>query len=353
MSRLGIPSAKLADWPKIDRELWRRAREPVGPFDDEGTASRWRAATVSNCEKAYGVWLSWLGMIGKLDSHVSPCARVSDVGFRKFLEAYAPGRAENTVAGTVQRIALILRAMEPPAGIPWLTRLGTRMTNAASPSRPKLPRMVRVSELEALGERLMEQGSALLARRRTSGAVLYRDGLMIVMLARRPMRRMNIVDLRLGHSLLVDDERVVIAIPKSETKKGQSIEARFPVRWLPNLLYYLDSVRPLLLQRAEAGCVDWLWINRRGGRLAAQDITARVGNLTQRHLGRRVTPHLVRDCAATTVALEDPAHVGIIKAILGHAKLESGQKFYNQATSFTAFAALGDAIDRLRGEDDE
>jgi integrase/recombinase XerD len=53
-------------------------------------------------------------------------------------------------------------------------------------------------------------------------------------------------------------------------------------------------------------------------------------------LGVAVNPHLFRGCAATSVAIQDPGHVGVIKSVLGHRSLATGQSYYNQAGSLEA-----------------
>ena len=46
-----------------------------------------------------------------------------------------------------------------------------------------------------------------------------------------------------------------------------------------------------------------------------------------------VNPHLFRHCAATSIAIEDPKHVMIIKSALAHRSLATGEKYYNLAGS--------------------
>ena len=84
----------------------------------------------------------------------------------------------------------------------------------------------------------------------------------------------------------------------------------------------------------------WLWIGRQGGQpLCPTSVSSIISNSTKRQLGRAVSPHLFRDCAATDIALLDPEHVGITPDVLGHKTLASSQKFYNQAGSFKALAS--------------
>ncbi|WBX82985.1 tyrosine-type recombinase/integrase [Sphingosinicella microcystinivorans] len=350
MTRQAFPSLKVEQWPECDRRLWQKAHQASGPFDDDGLAAGWRPTTLRGCERAYGVWLRWLEDDGKLDLPLHPCDRISRERIKAFLDAYEVGRAELTVAGTLRDIAYVLRACAPPDGVAWLTKLAHRMVNRARPSRPKLPRIARARDIIALSGSLMEEGLEKLRKGQRGGAQLYRDGLIIGLLISRPLRRCNLAGLRLGRNMFIDDLGVRVAIPKEETKKGIPVDGYMP-KWLePALFTYLDRVRPVLLKGA-ADDDGWLWISRRGGRLSADDISVRVTRTTRKHLGRDLSLHLFRDCAATEVALEDPAHIGINKAILGHATLASSQRYYNQATSFTAFSRYQDVVRRLRDED--
>lgn len=347
MTRLALPAMPVDDWPALDRQLWLASRQPAGLFDEAGLASTWRPATVRTCEQGYGVYLRWLASIAQLDWNGHPCARVSPERIRSFVEEYRPGRSELTVAGAVRGVAYVLRACVPPDGVPWLTELAHRLTNTARPARPKLPRMARVSDVLALSHNLMADGLTNIRAGGSQGAPFYRDGLMIALLIQRPLRLRNLGALRIDHSLVFDDGCARIRFSREETKKGRPIDVTVPQSLISHLEAYLSDVRPIFLRRA-AQDEGWLWLTRRGRRMREVDITIRISRLTQQHLGRAISPHLFRDCAATEIALEDPTHIGITKDVLGHATLASSQKYYNQATSFTAFARHQDVIQRLR-----
>lgn len=302
------------------------------------------------CERGYGMLIGWLDKNGQLDPVVHPSDRVTRERIKAFVTDYSIGRAEGTVAGAVRGIAYVLRACAPPDGVQWLTKLAHRMTNTAKPSRPKLPRMVRITDIILLSDRLMDIGLDELRRSRRSGAPIYREGLIIGLLAHRPWRRRNLADLRIGHNLIVDDFGIRITIPREETKKGVPFDGYVPKQLEHAVFTYLDRVRPVLLK---SGIPDegWLWIGRQGRRMPADDISIRVTRTTRKHLGRDLSPHLFRDCAATEVALERPELIGMTKHLLGHMTLDSSQKYYNQATSFTAFSRHADVIRKLREEE--
>lgn len=347
--KLQVPALKVEDWPERDSALWMAACKSAGVFDEAGFAANWRPATVQSVQRGYGIYLSWLSQARGLDPTAVPIERVDHQLIKRFIEAYAPGRAEITVAGTVRGIAYVVRATNPPDGLPWLTRLAHRMTNEAQPSRPKLPRMATVPELIGLGWHLMQRGGSNLQLGKASGAQWFRDGLMIVSLATRPeLRRCNLSALRINHSLLRDPIGFRVRFPGKETKKNRPMDFRFPDRLTGPFEVYIDAIRPLLMSKAHGPDEGWLWIGRRGKPLQPNDITQNISNTTMRHLGRPISPHLFRDCAATDIALHIPEHIGITKSVLGHATLASSQKFYNQATSFTAVGRLDAVITGLR-----
>lgn len=351
MTRASFPTVKSAHWPALDLSLWLASQKKAGLFEPAGFAASWRPATLKGCERGYGVYLGWLAATGALDPAAHPLDRVSRDQIRGFVEAYRVGRSELTLAATLRGIAYVLRAVDPPDGIGWLTKLAHRMVNTSKPSRAKLPRMARISELVALGERLMAEGRDDLLKGQRRGAPIYRDGLMIALLSLRPLRLSNLASLRLGKTFLVDGAGIRLDIPATEMKKGVPYTCFIPGRLEQAFRFYLDKVRPHLLARGDNQDQDWLWIGRRGRKLLPNNISTRISELTLRHLGRPVSPHLFRDCAATEIALEDPAHIGITRNLLGHATLASSQKFYNQATSVTAFAHHAEVIRKLRGEE--
>jgi integrase len=64
--------------------------------------------------------------------------------------------------------------------------------------------------------------------------------------------------------------------------------------------------------------------------------------------GKPINPHLFRDCAATSIALEDPVHVRIASQILGHRSVASTERYYNQAQTIDAARHYQDFLIRLR-----
>jgi len=48
--------------------------------------------------------------------------------------------------------------------------------------------------------------------------------------------------------------------------------------------------------------------------MGRKSIYIRITTRTRDGFGRAINPHLFRDCAATSIAIEDPCHIGIAGA---------------------------------------
>ena len=76
-------------------------------------------------------------------------------------------------------------------------------------------------------------------------------------------------------------------------------------------------------------------------------IPNRIKKHTRAAFGRDLSVHLFRDCAATTIAVDDPKHVRSIMPILGHASMAVSEKHYNQARSLEASRRYQKILDEL------
>jgi integrase len=70
--------------------------------------------------------------------------------------------------------------------------------------------------------------------------------------------------------------------------------------------------------------------------MSVKAIYERVIINTGAALGQRINPHLFRDCAATSLAIDDPVHIGIASRLLGHRSLSTTERYYNQARAVEA-----------------
>ena len=73
-----------------------------------------------------------------------------------------------------------------------------------------------------------------------------------------------------------------------------------------------------------------------------------ITGTTKRAFGRSINPHLFRDCAVTSVAVEDPKNIGIAPPILGHTDPRTTEQHYIQAQQIDAGRKLQASLRALR-----
>jgi hypothetical protein len=81
---------------------------------------------------------------------------------------------------------------------------------------------------------------------------------------------------------------------------------------------------------------DALWVSSKGSPMTSKGIYWCITKRTREAFGHSISPHLFRDCAATSIAIDDPRHVGIAAPLLGHRSASTTEKYYNQAGSIEA-----------------
>jgi integrase/recombinase XerD len=336
----------IGDWPARYRELWHRAVEPGGLFGGGGAGAHWSAASRFKTACGYKAWLSWLAAKELLDPNMRPADRVTPERVGAYIAEIQTELAPYTILNRVQELYDALRVMAPEANLKWLARLYQSLKAQVRPARDKLSRLKPPQELIALGERLMDQAEAAprwSARRR---AVVFRDGLLIAMLAYRPVRRKNLAMMRLGRHLMKVGGRWQIVFAAQETKSHIPYEAVLPAALASRVERYFDVHRPVLLRGKQKDNnpdappvhpgLDAVWVSERGTQLMDEDLGFQIFVRTRREFGRGLFPHMFRDCAATAVAVDNPKHIGDASLILGHAGHKTTEKHYNHARSLEA-----------------
>jgi integrase/recombinase XerD len=234
--------------------------------------------------------------------------------------------------------------MMPKRDWTWLKAMKTRLYRAAPAHARRGPVITSVQLLD-VGQQLMDDskptaGTAI----RMDDAVRYRDGLMIAFLAFIPIRRKNLAALEIGRHLVREGDRWFVAIPGKEAKTGTPIEFPVPELLNPYLAFYLDVVRRRMLRRPACSA---LWVGTKGGALVYGAI-GQVFRRLSRRLGVWITPHDVRDAAATTWAISAPGHIGVARDLLAHADLRTTTRHYNRARGIEASRAYAHVIAEIR-----
>jgi len=77
-----------------------------------------------------------------------------------------------------------------------------------------------------------------------TAAVCYRDGLMIALLALRPVRLRTFSLIRVGTHLRQVGEEWRMVFEGPESKSGRAFEITVPEKLVQSLEYYLQEIRP-------------------------------------------------------------------------------------------------------------
>ena len=321
---------RMADWPADDRALWDVAVHPGGLFDEGGNAAHWSARSQATISWEYGRWLRFMELAGMLVA--SPSDRVTRSSVNVYIDSLRDDVCSTTVWNYVKHLYDAIRVMAPEVSWGWLREIVTRLEINMTPGTHKAARIRDSEVLLSLGIELMDAAKTATMNAdewtRRCAAIDYRDGLMIALLAARPIRRRNLATISIGRQLVRLGSRWSLVFDAAETKNHRSLEFPVPETLVPYIDEYIARVRGAI---PGAGRHDGLWASREGAPLTGQRVYDRVVLRTREAFGTPIPPHLFRDCAASSLARRDPAHVGAAAQLLGHADHRTTEKFYIQA----------------------
>jgi integrase len=296
-------------------------------------------------EKGYGRWLAWLDDGSLLDDQVAPGDRITPDRVRAYARDLEAENATGTVVARLIELKVVAAIVDSGRDWSWIYRFASGVRTRHKPARPKRNRLVHIG-------RLLDLGLDLMAAAETERTPLrrfksYRDGLLVAALATRPLRLRNLTGLVLGQTLIRQGRGWWIQIPAAQTKTKEPVEEPWPDELVPHLETYLADHRAgiVALRGSSASTAsDPLWLSMYGLPLTDNGIYNRIVARTREGLGQPINPHLFRDCAATSVAIDDPAHVGIASRLLGHRNQLTTERYYNQARSIEASRRMQDSL---------
>ena len=332
-------------WPEVDRRLWQNACTPGDILSDD-TGARAQHAAISNTKaaKGYGRWLTWLRFNAADCLTLNPAQRITHEKVRAYVKSLMDiGNNKSTILARLQELGEVARVIEPSSNWHFISHISSIVRAGNGPSRDKSH--IRMSdELFGLGLKLMKQAGLSAG---TKAAVLYRDGLLIAFLSLVPLRRRNLSELRLDESLMCLGQQFLIVIDEKDTKTHAPIEVPWPSILENQLRIYLDSHRLHLIERKgrwAAPIEGALWVSSDSSPMTQIAIYDRIRTRTKAEFGKDMSPHLFRDSAATTLAIDDPKHVRIAASLLGHRTFATTEKYYRQSRSIEAQKTFVNAI---------
>lgn len=258
-----------------------------------------------------------------------PAQRATEQRVKQYAAFLLDRVQPSSASSALGHLRLALRAITPEVSWAWMRPIQRRL-DFRTVARDKREKMVHASVLIQLGESLIEKSQI---QGEVHDPLAFRDGLIIMFLASRPIRRKNLAALTLDGHVADLRDRITITIEGNDTKNGRPIELQVPDFMVTLFRRYLYEVRPLIPGSSRhAG----IWASPKGGPLTADGIYQMITRRTHAELGLAIHPHLFRDIAATTFALERPDDVRLTKDLLNHASFATTDKFYLQAQSMVA-----------------
>jgi integrase len=315
-------------WPEADRRIWAAAFRKPDILEDGGPGAAWAEGSRRSVRYSYRRWLGFLTATDPDALLLDPIARVTADRLKHYI---AELRATISLAGThnyVKHLYDTMRVMAPGRDWGWLEHLAWSLGRLVTP-RSKRDRVVPAYELLALGMELIERAESATE----NPALLYRDGLVIALLASRPIRRRNLAMMRIDKHLQRDGIGYRLVFTADETKTHTPLQWALPQGLTLFIDAYLERWRPRI---HGADRHDGLWASAKGCPMSGEALYERVCLHTARAFGHAINLHLFRDCVATTIAVDDPVHVGIAAELLGHASLAITERYYIQAGTMEA-----------------
>lgn len=352
-------------WPPADRAAWQAALREADFLVDAGRGAKWRPASRRSAEGAYGRLLQWMSFQGIDLAAEAPAARVTPERMRSYADFLIVRSAPVTVASTLAILCMALRAMFPLSDWSWLSKAQSRARRRARPSRNIADHIVPVQELVRLGLGLMEVAQAQLdltgainedRRRVVAAARDYRDGLLIALLALRPVRLKNLLMIELGRHLVERSGTLSLSFTAAEMKTGRPYAKAWPEMLIGPLDRYCRDVRPALISAVASrnpnhplrSAGAFLWIAQGGTPLTEGALQKLLKRHTLPRLGRVVTAQRFRHSAASTGANEDPDNVALIADLLGHTNLRTTERAYIVPAGNAAEVSYHELLAQLR-----
>jgi hypothetical protein len=238
-----------------------------------------------------------------------------------------------TVYGSIQKLRRITQLIAPGRDLEWLIAIQRELFSEMRP-RPKWDRVVSTDALADAGLTLMCEAE-IANRPKLTQARMFRNGLMVALLAHCPIRTKNFAALEIGRSFANVDGTWWILLTAAETKEKRVDERPAPEELTRHIECYLN-VHRLILARGNTE-TNALWLAMDGRTMSYASVGELITETTRMTVGVPVSPHLFRTAGVTTLATRagDKPHAG--SALLHHRP--GGpvtQENYNRATCISA-----------------
>jgi site-specific recombinase XerD len=333
-----VRSLPIHVWPIADRAAWEEACRPSVRLKRGGAASHMRTVTQEMLTKRAGYFFDFLLRSGRLEMNAPAGAQVTPENVEAYVAKLKDRVKSVTVYGSIQKLRRFVQLVAPNRDLGWLIEIERQLFSEMRPAS-KWDRVLYTDVLEDAGVKLMAEAESS-TRPKLTRARLFRNGLMIALLARCPIRLKNFAALEIGHSFTNVEGTWWIVLTAAETKEKREDERPVPEEFTSSVERYLKVYRPILARGNDPGSALWVAIN--GKPMSYASMGELITEITTMALGINVNPHLFRSAGVTTLATRagDKPHAG--GELLHHRPGPVTQENYNRASCVTAGKSLRD-----------
>jgi site-specific recombinase XerD len=335
-------------WPGADRSAWIEAQSE----DDDLLAERKPAAKLrlSSRElycRCYGIWLAWLRSEGLLDADARPEERVTRARLVAYLQAERVlGNGARTLVNHAVSLSRMFEILAPHEDWSWTLPMIRKLKRAVT-SNKNHSDLPSIRELFETGMVVMHRASEPDYGSPKQQAIGFRNGLAIALLAARPlMRRNNLGTIEIGRNLIKEGAGYALHFSGDEMKGRIRRGGPVPNALTPFVDRYIEIYRPRLLL-GKPGAHNVLFISGMGNPITPHNLSDEIGKIVFAFFDRRATAHNFRHATGSSIAKEDPDHVGIVPSILGHADYRTSESYYIVADEMGAFNRFDKSLDRM------
>jgi integrase len=337
----------------VDRQSFEAGfRTAADPFDEAaGRGSELRPRSKEHIRYGYARWLAWLVREKPASLADSPAERITRERIKAYAGALGKTMKPASVATYIAWLFFACGYMFPTGQWDWLREVKARLEMNA-PRRPHNAMPFDSVTLQDLGLKMMDEAGALLIdlnqtdqRLLRELIELYRDGLIIALLALTGLRRRNLQSLALGNSIKRAGDIWCISIDSRDSKTGVGIAINLPVSISLRISFYDAEVRSLF---PGASCHRGLWCSWTGRPVTDDALYRLFKRRMFERTGHDLTLHDARRIIATSIPVFDPANAAVGSQLLGHVSDRVTERHYNRARGVEASRRMSELISSIR-----
>ena len=345
MSSTSKKQLPFREWPADAQQRWEAVFEPGDLFDDANRGAHLAPSTREALRVSFAQYLRFIS-----DHHdelldCPPEAWINRQLIAEYVSLLRKTNQETSVATSLHHLRLALRLIYPDIDWSWLLTITKRIA-ATAPRKARKHGSMTSERLYLLGIELMDRAVAD-ARGQCKiskmTAMVYRDGLLIALLALFIPRRRTVTAMRVGKQLIRAGELWALDIPPEDTKNEQALDFPISADMSRRIDTYLQEFR---IRLPGADSHNGLWASNKRRPMSDSAIYDAVRRRTKKAFGFGVNLHWFRHAAGCFWSIQDPVNVRGVKDLLGHASFEkTTEKHYVMGQSRLAGRALAKALD--------